>query len=294
MNLDRECTRKEFVVGVSKRLLAVAVVARKPGLFLPPSAATNPIVTNNAQEWIAVGPEPEERSQEQWFPFSQSVADTLGLMTMYAKGGPLDIHDEVLGHHGPRGLAREWAEDYANYSLSATPWNRTWIGYCHAVANTMAFHEPLTVKAGESFEYEGLTVNRSIIMGLYAASHAHDAEVAHRSDPAGIRALLRSAIIKGWAPVANIPGANAEGQIWSYKITFVRPDLEVVIAHNFGKTVYSYTDAIAGIYFPFSYNPNDPETYRDLNADARAKTLGYFNPELNPLVVEQIVQNRQV
>lgn len=252
------------------------------------------------EEWIDVGPEPGELNQEQWFPYDAAVARDRGLVRMHALGGPLDIHDQITGRH-----AREWEEDKANSALRKDalerrenplkPSKRGWLGHCDDVANLMAYHIllPVEVLGGGTFLFEGLEIDKTTVIGLQAAMHAHDLKVAYRNYPAGIRALLAVCIKRGDAPVANIPGSEGQGQIWSYKIVRVRADLGRVEAYNFGRKINVSTDEIRSAYLPFHYNPNDPESYQGIDAEARAETIEAFNSELDHEVVNRITLNQQ-
>lgn len=242
------------------------------------------------EEWIDVGPEPGELNQEQWFPYDAAVARDRGLVRMHALGGPLDIHDQITGRH-----AREWEEDKAHSSLRKNPLKRSWLGHCDDVANVMAYHIllPVEVLGGKTFIFEGLEIDKTTVIGLQAAMHAHDLKMAYRNHPAGILALLAVGIKRGYAPVANIPGSEGQGQIWSHKIVRVRADLGRVEAYNFGRKINVSTDEIRSAYLPFHYNPNDPESYQGIDAEARAETIEAFNSELDHEVVNRITLNQQ-
>lgn len=239
------------------------------------------------EEWIDVGHEPGELNQEQWFPYDAAKARAEDLVRMHELGGPLDIHDQITGRH-----AREWEEELAYSTLRRMPLKRGWLGHCDDVAGVMAFHEPLPAEVleGGTFFFEGVEINKTTVIGLQAEKHAPDVKIAYRSDPLGIRALLAVAIKRGWAPVANIPGVGREGQVWSYVIPRIRADLEFMEAQNFGRIMRVSTNAIASISFPFHYNPNDPESYQDIDLDERAKTAPFFNPELDYDLVNTISQ----
>lgn len=271
----------------SRRMFVRAAGAIAAGLVL--ATTLLPRAAQTEEEWIEVGPEPGELNQEQWFPYDAAVARDRGLVRMHSLGGPLDIHDQITGRH-----AREWEEDLAHSTLRREPFNRGWLGHCDDIAGVMAFHEPLPagVLGGGVFVFEGLEINKTIVMGLQAEKHAPDVKIAYRSDPLGIRALLAVAIRRGWAPVANIPGPGGAGQVWSYVIPRIRTDLEFVEAQNFGRIIRVSTDAIAGISFPLHYNPNDPESYQDIDPEARAKTARFFNSELDQNFVDGISQNQ--
>lgn len=251
-----------------------------------------PRVAQAEDEWIDLGPDPEERNQREYFPYDKAVARNKGYVRLSDLGGSLDIHDEVLGHHGPRGHAREWQEDFENLSLRAEPTRRSWMGDCHAVANVMAYHIQLIeeILRGKSFLYEGLEINKTIVIGLNAAKHAHDAMVAFRNEPAFFRALLTVAAKRGDAPVAQIIGP--EGGIWNYKVTRATADLETVELHNFGQVIQVPTDTLAGMYFPRFYNPNDQVSVTSINLEAKKRTAGHFNSELNHIIVDSITQNQ--
>lgn len=240
-------------------------------------------------EWKEVGPDAGDLNQREWFPFDLRLARDRVLMRMHDFGGPLDVYDEIVGHHyDERGHAREWAEDYAGMTLRNHPERRSWGGYCHAVANTMSYQEPLVIGRYGSYEYEGLKLRLPEVIGLYAAIHASDAEVGHMSTLNGIKAILAKAIDKGWAPVANIPDKPG---VWQRSIKKVRADLEAVEASAFGVTRIFPTSAVRGIYFPDHYNPRDQKDTQRIAAAARVRTSGYINPELDYVKASRIARN---
>lgn len=283
---------------VSRRLLLRAVGLTAVGLAL--ATTLLPRAARAEEEWIEVGPEPGELNQKQWFPYDAALARDRGFVRMHSLGGPLDIHDQITGRH-----AREWEEDKANSALikdalerrenPLKPSKRGWLGHCDDVANLMACHIllPLEVLNDGTFLFEGLEIDKTTVIGLQAAMHAHDLKLAYRNDPVGILAILAAGTKKGYAPVANIPGLERQGQIWSHKIVRVRADLERVEAYNFGRKINVSTDEIVSAYFPFYYNPNDPESYQGIDAEARAETIGAFNTELDHEVVNRITLNQQ-
>ncbi|MDP3948287.1 MAG: twin-arginine translocation signal domain-containing protein [bacterium] len=281
-NKDDRLSRRSFLRLASLAGAGIALATIAPSFLVPQKAQAE-------EEWIDLGPDPGELNQKEWFPYDAAVARDGGRVRMHSLGGPLDIHDQISGHH-----AREWEEDIANASLRRSPLKRGWLGHCDDVANIMAYHIPLAseVAGGTTFLFEGLEIDRTKIIGLQAEKHSHDAMVAYRNHPTDIRALLAVAIQKGWAPVSNIPGLGREGQVWSYVIKRVRADLERVEAYNFGRVINVSTNEINGIYFPYHYNPNDPESFQGIDSETRAKTLMFFNPELDHELVDAITQNQ--
>lgn len=284
----------DLLVGhkVGRRPLLQAVGAAVVSLMLASSAPSfiSPSRARAEEEWIVVGPDPEELNQRHWFPYDAALARDRNLMRMHALGGPLDIHDQITGRH-----AREWEEDTAHSALRRQPLQRSWLGHCDDVANVMAFHLPLPreVRSGRSFWFEGLEINKTTLMGLYAEEHAPDMKITYRKDSAGIEAVLLAATKKGWASVVNIPGADQQGQVWSYIVTKIRADLGAVEAHNFERTITASTSEIRGIYFPYHYNPNDLELVAEIDKEVRAvraKTAHFFNPELDYEFIEAIRQ----
>ncbi|GEM_PF-4515701 len=286
---DKLTNRGKLLLGkrVSRRPFIRAAGLAATGLVL--ATTLLPRAAQAEEEWIEVGPDPEELNQRHYFPYDAAIARDRGLVRMHVLGGPLHKHDLKTGRH-----AREWEEDKAHSSLRENPLRRSWLGHCDDVANIMAYHIllPLEVLGGGTFFFEGLEIDKTTIIGLQAEKHAHNLKIAYRNEPAKIRALLAVAIKKGWAPVANIPGFGREGQVWSYVIPRIRADLEAVEAQNFGRIMRVSTDEIASIYFPLHYNPNDPESYQGIDAEARAETIGAFNPELDHEVVDRITLNQ--
>lgn len=273
------------VIGMSAAGLALAT--NVSSFVLPPQARAE-------EEWIELGPDPGELNQAEYFPFDKRVARDKKRVRLSNRGASLDVHDIVLGHHGPRGHAREWQEDYENRSLRKEPGKREWMGDCQATAAVMAYRRLLIpeVLEGGSFLYEGLEIDKTKVIGLYAARDAHDAMLALRKDPMGIAALLVAAIKRGDSPVAFI---FKDGGIWNYVVTKARVDLGEVEIQNFGEIRQISIDQIAGIYFPRFYNPKDPsslQTVQGIDEEIRKITSGYYNPELNYDVVDSITQNQ--
>ncbi len=276
-----------------RRFLQVSAVTAFGLLLVSNIPAFLPRAAQAEEEWIELGPEPGELNQEEWFPYDKKVAREKKRVKMHDPGGPLYVHDLITGFK-----ALEWEKEHAESALRKAALKkdtqkRTWLGHCDDVADLMAYHLLMTdeVLGGGVFVFEGLEIDKTTIIGLNAERVAHDAMIAYRNSQAGIKALLAVATEKGWAPVSNIPDGLA-GQVWSYLVTKVRSDLEAVEVQNFGKKFIFPTSAIAEIYFPFHYNPNDPESYEGVNWEVRARTAGAFNPELDHEVVARITLNQ--
>lgn len=276
-----------------RRFLQVSAVTASGLLLVSNIPAFLPRAAQAEEEWIALGPEPGELNQEEWFPYDKKVARDRGIRRMHDLGGPLHIHDLITGFK-----ALEWEKAHAEDALREAAskkdtQKRTWLGHCDDVAGVMAYHLPMTdeVLGGGVFVFEGLEIDKTTIIGLNAERIAHDAKIAYRNSPAGIKAVLAVAVKKKWSPAGNIPEGRT-GQVWSYLVTKVRADLEAVEVQNFGKKFIIPTNAIAEIYFPFHYNPNDPESYEGVNWEVRARTAGAFNPELDHEVVASLTLNQ--
>src|SRR3972149_1224426 len=99
---------------ISRRLFLAGTAAAGVLLFLPKQV--------QATAWIDVGPDAGDLNQKDWFPFNNK----LGLITLHDWGGPLDLYDEILGHYGERGHAREQAEHLAHETLRRHPDRKDW------------------------------------------------------------------------------------------------------------------------------------------------------------------------